>query len=401
MFNIQKRDEYHVVCIAKDESAYLHEWIFHHLHFGFDKLYIYLNRITDDSVALLEKISKKYPGVIFETIDWVDWCQPQVKKSIQNIVYSYHFSKVRRFPNSVYTLFIDVDEYWTPIDFSSTIKAEHEAIGKPAMASYEWLLESGKKQKFSPLESPLSYRYCSLVKSLYKNDLTPNLFSVHKMLVQGGYQGVMADGNAYVAHDIRKQGRVREDHANVKRSFVIHRVMKSEEEYLSSLVRSTASSYASIKLNRHGFYAAKASDARLVFPDKSIARYKKGLDDFINECGVRDMLSLARATHQARIGKLLIEVYKMGSEFDAKINSVFRNVNNKSIRLLLKYRREKDQKAKSRDSMLFEYLRDIAVSIEKVDMVSAHFFMTEAAKLNPNGPFIKNKLSRYAASLSS
>ena len=401
MFKVQNRDEYHAVCIAKDESAYLHEWIFHHLHFGFDKLYIYLNRITDDSVTLLKKISKKYPNVIFETIDWVDWCQPQIKKSIQNIVYSYHFSKARRFPNNIYTLFIDVDEYWTPIDFTSTIKSEHEAIGKPDMVSYEWLLESGKKQKFSLLDSPLSYRYCSLVKSLYKNDLTPNLFSVHKMLVQGGYQGVMADGHDYVAHDIRKQGRVREDYAGVKRSFVIHRVMKSEEEYLSSLVRSTASSYASIKLNRHGFYAVKQSDESLIFPDNSVAKYKKGMSNFIDECGIKDMLLLARERHQARLGKLLMEVYKMSPEFDAQIKSVFRNVNNKAIRLLLKYRREKDQKARNREAMLFEYLRDIAVSIEKVDMESAHFFMTEAAKLNPNGPFIKNKLSRYSASLSS
>ena len=38
-----------VVAIAKDEGAYIAEWIFHHLYFGFDAIDIYVNRTTDNT----------------------------------------------------------------------------------------------------------------------------------------------------------------------------------------------------------------------------------------------------------------------------------------------------------------------------------------------------------------
>ena len=94
--NTQRDTQYHAVCIAKDEAAYLHEWIFHHLHFGFDRIYVYLNRITDDSISIARSIADEYPSVHFEIIDWIDWCQPSVRKHIQDIVYSYQFSKKKK-----------------------------------------------------------------------------------------------------------------------------------------------------------------------------------------------------------------------------------------------------------------------------------------------------------------
>lgn len=45
-----------LVAIAKDEAAYLPEWIFHHLYFGFDQIDIYVNNTSDNTFALGEQL---------------------------------------------------------------------------------------------------------------------------------------------------------------------------------------------------------------------------------------------------------------------------------------------------------------------------------------------------------
>ena len=50
-----------LAAIARDEAAYLPEWIFHHLDFGFDEIEIYINNTVDNSSAVLENITDNYP----------------------------------------------------------------------------------------------------------------------------------------------------------------------------------------------------------------------------------------------------------------------------------------------------------------------------------------------------
>ena len=61
-----------VVAIAKDESPYLADWIHHYLFSGFDYLYIGINRTTDSTFSVLEKITEKHPNVIYEDVNWID-----------------------------------------------------------------------------------------------------------------------------------------------------------------------------------------------------------------------------------------------------------------------------------------------------------------------------------------
>src|SRR5690625_5458295 len=44
--------------IAKDESAYLFNWVFHHLYFGFDEVEVWLNNITDNSEELCREMAR-------------------------------------------------------------------------------------------------------------------------------------------------------------------------------------------------------------------------------------------------------------------------------------------------------------------------------------------------------
>lgn len=47
-----------LAAIAKDESAYISNWILHHLNYGFDAVEIYTNGITDSTEKTLDKFVK-------------------------------------------------------------------------------------------------------------------------------------------------------------------------------------------------------------------------------------------------------------------------------------------------------------------------------------------------------
>ena len=49
-----------LIAIAKNEGAYLPQWIYHHFSIGFDEIEIYINDTTDNSIAICEKIQKNH-----------------------------------------------------------------------------------------------------------------------------------------------------------------------------------------------------------------------------------------------------------------------------------------------------------------------------------------------------
>ena len=59
-----------LVAIAKDEAAYLAEWIYHHLSIGIQEIDVYLNGITDNSYRLMRLINAKHKNVKFYNADY-------------------------------------------------------------------------------------------------------------------------------------------------------------------------------------------------------------------------------------------------------------------------------------------------------------------------------------------
>ena len=60
-----------LVAIAKDEAAYLAEWIYHHLSIGIQEIDVYLNGITDNSYRLMRLINAKHKNVKFYNADYL------------------------------------------------------------------------------------------------------------------------------------------------------------------------------------------------------------------------------------------------------------------------------------------------------------------------------------------
>ncbi|WP_176426523.1 glycosyltransferase family 2 protein [Cobetia sp. QF-1] len=243
-----------VCAIAKDEGPYLVDWICHHLYFGFDQIHIYVNRTTDNSLSILQKVSEKYPQVTYETLDWLDYCDAQVSSKLQNIAYAKDLGRALE-KNVDWWLCIDIDEYWIPNDFNTSIK---DFLFKNSSTSYlpicfQWHCEVGKNLPFTFLDNQHGFFIPPLVKTItpikhvdirnvrvhvpvYNNDITP---------VDANGKRIEFDEtiNQHTTNAMRKP----------KKAYIVHRMFRSEIEYTALLLRGRPSQPLSIKTNRPGY----------------------------------------------------------------------------------------------------------------------------------------------------
>ena len=88
-----------LVAIAKDEAAYLAEWIFHHLYLGIHSIEIYLNGITDNSYRIVRRISRLSSRVSFVQSDEILDLSLKAKKSFQLVVYDHAIKSEKHLVN--------------------------------------------------------------------------------------------------------------------------------------------------------------------------------------------------------------------------------------------------------------------------------------------------------------
>jgi hypothetical protein len=91
-----------ICAIAKNESAYLEEWVAYHHLIGFDPIRIYSHEPTDDSEEVLERLARK--GIA----EWVPWTAPPDKKP-QWVAYEDGLAQLR--DRADWIAFIDLDEF--------------------------------------------------------------------------------------------------------------------------------------------------------------------------------------------------------------------------------------------------------------------------------------------------
>ena len=156
-----------LVAVAKDESAYLPEWIFHHFYFGFDAIDIYINRTQDNSLDALEKIQKIHKNLNFYVADWIDLCLDKtVRSQLQNIIYAKSYYEEKSKQTYTHIMFLDIDEFWTPLDLNTNINHFIDKFQKHSSISFQWFNISGEEKQFSYLEKEMNGRYNSHVKTL-------------------------------------------------------------------------------------------------------------------------------------------------------------------------------------------------------------------------------------------
>lgn len=377
-----------LVAIAKDEAAYLPEWIFHHLYFGFDAIDIYVNNTTDNTHELSQYLA---PLDSVSFIDGDSYFLSGLKTPQQN-VYSGAFTKAKEQGFS-HIMFLDIDEFWTPLDMSTTIKDCLNLLMADVI-SFEWL-NKFEDNKFSPaLESEISGEHHRLVKTLMSLNLNSEKLDIHNIEVEGAIN-VLADGTKPIFSDGNQQlSKVGE----IKPYLIIHRMYRSSLEYVSLLGRGRPRGGGVFKDNRNGFCFLEYEFKTIQLPIDKIKEYNLQKESFLKIYTTNSYFIKAHLFIEKRFNEVLSLIESSSlSEFKV-IRKVLRNINLSEVNFSFATYLQEVCKHLSGD--VTDNLRNAAVILEKRDLYKSLKMMEVASELRPNGPFIIKKIAQYKKEIS-
>jgi len=299
--------------IAKDEAAYLPDWIFHHLHFGFDDIEVVVNNTRDNSIAILDKIAAHHP------VKFCDLGETPIdgRTSFQRRAYLELLKRARR-DGVTHLMFLDIDEFWTPGNFEESI---HNVLGHwpdANVVSFQWALKCREPSPFgAPFDQSNAIIWNRHVKSIFETRLKLEFIGAHN--VRGPQvRNVLADGQVL---DPAGQSLLKTHPLllNLRRAppyFVLHRIWRSPMEYVAILGQGlrqqvTAISLASddpeyearlrIKANRRGYARGAVLFHRsFKLPPGRLLPYLEGLQAFLLQCDLTGELQQARHSVNAR-----------------------------------------------------------------------------------------------------
>lgn len=330
-----------VSAIAKDEAAYLPEWIFHHLHFGFDHLEIIINRTKDNSLDILNKIQNQHSNVTYRNFDWLDLCPESVQRSIQYIAYADAFARAKA-EGYTHIFFLDIDELWTPLNFETPIQTFLTNNECDASYSFHWNCELGLASSFSSLQNCLKYFPNDHVKTLINLNSPVQQIKIHAPLFSKDAKHRLADGSTFVSRDSQGQFSNSDFFKNPDiPAFVIHRMYRSEIEYISSLLRGNPNSNENIgslfKDNRHGFKTSSATLSTIAFPPKPYQFYAENYLKFLSECGIAEDLILARSYVYLRAEQAISAAAELTALDPKRAEKIFSGCTNRKITSLFQF----------------------------------------------------------------
>lgn len=323
-----------IAAIAKDEGAYLAEWIFHHLHFGVSSIEIYVNRTTDNSYEILNRISALYKCV---TVIDADGIANKSGANFQNQAYSDALTKARK-ESLDYLFFLDVDEFWTPVDFRTKITDFIKKLGSPDIVSFEWAIPSGDDFLFGPPFKSIQYLSKDRhVKTLFKTSLDITRIHVHN-IEANNVSYYLSDGSIFENEEHNKYYVTSKNFTEgLRNAFVLHRVTRSQCEYISLLGRGRPSSKSGIKSNRWGYIPLNKNAIEFTIDENILNNYLSNFADFINDCNLGAEISTARKFILNRLRDFIKNIAESNDISFESLHALFKNVDLLSIKLLLNY----------------------------------------------------------------
>lgn len=300
-----------LVAIAKDEAAYIPQWVFHHLYFGFDAVEVWVNNSTDESINLLRRLQESLGEEVVAYTDADDFLQKCLEENrlFQPDAYNAVLRKEAERGYLTHLMFMDLDELWTPLNFQDSIKDLLRKYPESDVISFLWMIDLPEKTR-SPFSRPFSdknkFQKNGHVKSLAK--LSPRLrqAGIHNHRLADGAVFHLSDGTPFEdAPDARKvywayvsASQLRDRLGQPEPYFIVHQINRSQEEYLSSLLRGRrhAGDENVFKVNRVGYIPFEKSEATMdvAFDPELIKRYDERYAEFIEQHGLHAALEEAQ-----------------------------------------------------------------------------------------------------------
>ena len=300
-----------LAAIAKDEGAYIPQWIYHHLSFGFDEIEIWLNNTADVSEEMLTALSEHYgPDVIkFRNADvFLKKCLDE-NLPFQQRVYSKIYFETLMEATCSHIMFLDLDEFWVPKDFKSSVKNYVQESASFDAVSFQWAIDMPDRVKnvfsrpFSNINVLQKNRH---LKTLVRMTTRMEELSIHNHIIYDGLY--LLDNNlAFVDQDDEETQNKSlapiSFFEHTKNSlddgpFILHQINRSSVEYLSSLLRGRGHKNDKniFKVNRTGYVPDSDSGPEVLFKIDAIQleKYDAGFEEFLQNTTLRHLLSEAK-----------------------------------------------------------------------------------------------------------
>ncbi|MFZ6041335.1 glycosyltransferase family 2 protein [Vibrio natriegens] len=276
-----------LVAVAKDEAPYLPYWVFHHLHFGFDEIEVYINRTSDNSESILKLISETYNNVKFHNSDWIDKLPSPSRKNLQHISYMQGINS----SSCDYVMLLDIDEFWVNKDFKTTISEFILQSKNFDVMVFEWLNETNASKPLAPFNKKVKGKLDHLGKCIIKSQDKIHTIRLHVPEMKDNANVILANGDKFQSQKGLPQ-HIHNSINNLKDAFIIHRMFRTESEYLASLFRGNPEQDFPIKLNRNGFgYPNNEKLTSVDFDTNLYNAYLNKFEQFLKECNIPDLTS--------------------------------------------------------------------------------------------------------------
>lgn len=346
-----------LVAIARDEAAYLPEWIFHHLTFGFDEIEVYVNNTTDNTYQVIEQISKYYP--VFATD-----ADSLFKKSGENFQLRAYENAVEKAQIADFThiMFLDIDEFWTPADFKTDIKGALQLYSYPQALSLNWLIHCDESN-FSPCyKSTLQVLPNPHVKTVFDLSTTWDKIEIHN-IVGDSIQYKRGDGSTYDFNGSAHCGLTDAD-CITHDFFIIHRMYRSQMEYISLLGRGRANKIK-LKDNRNGYYVINERTKSINIDAVLLASYSQKYSTFVEQCQLSKLNEQSKEFIESRYQRVITWAKQADTIESSVFDRLFQNIDIPEIQAIRKrYESEK----------MFIFYKDLISNTPSFNSLMLHIF---------------------------
>lgn len=254
-----------IVAVCKNEAYFLPQWVYHHFYYGFDAIELYPNRITDNTLDVINKLQECYPNLSANNWGWFDSMHPE-SPTLQQSAYYYAYGNAK--DSCDYILFMDCDEYWYPMDSVSNIHKIIEDMAYPDVLSFQWFNLKGRAATTVPIFSARYLRgyWNEHLKTMLRVNLKVTYIAPHMPFIRGTVTWKLGNGELFNQLDLR-DGRLKlSEYKGGNSSIIIHDYQKSPDFFMAHFGRGRAISkqketQTDYAVNRKPFNHVCQSDA--------------------------------------------------------------------------------------------------------------------------------------------
>ena len=232
-----------VYAIARNEGAYLTEFVSYHFALGVPEIEIYVNKTDDNSLKILKLLSSHYENLKYSVVELTDIAKEQVGKKFENVERQFaNFMPIQGFSYNrmmnkhdyekyPYLSFIDIDEFIYIEGDKSLLEIIEENTTKVIHIPLIHVGSEDKKfAKLSEIEIPF-----------FVNDKKMIFAKTNEMLMDSTHTVLWTTAPENI------------DEKTSSDIFLIHRNLRSLEEYKAMFCRGDTVGDSDLKINRFGW----------------------------------------------------------------------------------------------------------------------------------------------------